>query len=151
MGASAKATTNASAIPDARVMMFLLLRSSASEEGGTMSAARLSRAKSSQARRTSNGSCAYPRIRHCERLDRQKNGRLMKSHACRRHARCPSQSSGLRHVPTGSSAIKLHQACDAAEGGMTASGTKRGFVATQPIWSLSGPDGRLADARLRIS
>jgi hypothetical protein len=29
MGASAKVTTNAPAIPDARVMMFLLLRSSA--------------------------------------------------------------------------------------------------------------------------
>jgi hypothetical protein len=29
MGASAKATTNAAAIPDIRVMMFLLLRSSA--------------------------------------------------------------------------------------------------------------------------
>jgi hypothetical protein len=35
MGVSAKVTTNAPAIPDARVMMFLLLRSSASDEEGT--------------------------------------------------------------------------------------------------------------------
>jgi hypothetical protein len=35
MGASAKVTANAPAIPDTRVMMFLLLRSSAPNKEGT--------------------------------------------------------------------------------------------------------------------
>ena len=35
MGASAKVTTNAPAIPDTRVMMFLLLRSRALNKEGT--------------------------------------------------------------------------------------------------------------------